>query len=136
MATFQVIQLNPKKFQASQIKFLLILLPICAVMLLPIIYIFCQAFKPLDELFYFPPKILVYNPTMSNFEELIRLARTTGLPWMRYLLNFPLCRMRSWNPSAHLSAAMSRTACAAPRRWHRGAARSSPTFPLCPTAFS
>lgn len=87
MATFQVIQLNPKKFQASQIKFLLILLPICAVMLLPIIYIFCQAFKPLDELFYFPPKILVYNPTMSNFEELIRLARTTGLPWMRYLLN-------------------------------------------------
>ena len=87
MATFQVIQLNPKKFQANQIKFLLILLPICAVMLLPIIYIFCQAFKPLDELFYFPPKILVYNPTMSNFEELIRLARTTGLPWMRYLLN-------------------------------------------------
>lgn len=87
MATFQVIQLNPKKFQASQIKFLIILLPICAVMLLPIIYIFCQAFKPLDELFYFPPRILVRNPTLSNFEELFRLARTSGLPWMRYLLN-------------------------------------------------
>ncbi len=87
MASFQVIQLNPKKFQASQIKFLIILLPICAVMILPIIYIICQAFKPLDELFYFPPKILVYNPTLSNFQELFRLARTTGLPWMRYLLN-------------------------------------------------
>ena len=57
MAAFQVIQLNPKKFQASQIKFLIILLPICAVMILPIIYIICQAFKPLDELFYFPPRI-------------------------------------------------------------------------------
>lgn len=87
MAAFQVIQLNPKKFQSSQIKFLIILLPICAVMILPIIYIICQAFKPLDELFYFPPRILVYNPTLSNFEELFRLARTTGLPWMRYLLN-------------------------------------------------
>lgn len=84
---FQVIQLNPKKFQASQIKFLIILLPICAVMILPIIYIICQAFKPLDELFYFPPKIFVKNPTFSNYSELFRLARTTGLPWLRYLLN-------------------------------------------------
>lgn len=84
---FQVIQLNPKKFQPSQIKFILLLLPICAVMILPIIYIICQAFKPLDELFYFPPRIFVRNPTLSNFEELFRLARTTGLPWMRYLLN-------------------------------------------------
>ena len=87
MAAFQVIQLNPKKFQASQIKFLIILLPICLVMILPIIYIFCQAFKPLDELFYFPPRIFVINPTMDNFSELFRLARVTGLPWMRYLLN-------------------------------------------------
>lgn len=87
MAAFQVIQLNPKKFQANQLKFVLILLPICVVMILPIIYIFCQAFKPLDELFYFPPRIFVYNPTMSNFEELFRLAKTTGYPWMRYLLN-------------------------------------------------
>lgn len=87
MAAFQVIQLNPKKFQAGQIKFLIILLPICAVMILPIIYIICQAFKPLDELFYFPPRIVVINPTLSNFEELFRLARITGLPWMRYLLN-------------------------------------------------
>lgn len=87
MAAFQVIQLNPKKFQASQIKFLIFLLPICAVMILPIIYIICQAFKPLDELFYFPPRIFVYNPTLTNFQELFRLARITGLPWMRYLLN-------------------------------------------------
>lgn len=84
---FQVIQLNPKKFESNQIKFLIILLPICAVMILPIIYIFCQAFKPLDELFYFPPRIWVYHPTTSNFSELFRLARITGLPWMRYLLN-------------------------------------------------
>ena len=87
MASFQVIQLNPKKFQSSQIKFIIILLPICLVMILPIIYIFCQAFKPLDELFYFPPRIFVINPTMDNFSELFRLARVTGLPWMRYLLN-------------------------------------------------
>jgi len=84
---FQVIQLNPKRFQPSQIKFLIFLLPICLVMLMPIIYIICQAFKPLDELFYFPPRIYVIHPTLSNFEELFRLARVTGLPWLRYLLN-------------------------------------------------
>ena len=84
---FQVTQLNPKKFQANQIKFLVVLLLICAVMILPIIYIINQAFKPLDELFYFPPQMFVKNPTLSNFTELGRLARTTGLPWIRYLLN-------------------------------------------------
>ncbi len=84
---FQVTQLNPKRFQSSQIKFLVILLLICAVMILPIIYIFNQAFKPLDELFYFPPQLFVKNPTLSNFTELGRLARTTGLPWIRYMLN-------------------------------------------------
>lgn len=87
MAAFQVTQLNPKKFQSSQIKFIIILLPICVVMLLPILYIVNQAFKPLDELFYFPPRIFVRNATLSNFKELFRLAETTGLPWMRYLLN-------------------------------------------------
>ena len=46
----QVTQLNPKKFQSSQIKFLIILIPICAVMILPILYIINQAFKPLDEI--------------------------------------------------------------------------------------
>ena len=60
---FQVTQLNPKRFQASQIKFLIILLLICAVMILPIIYIINLAFKPLDELFYFPPQLFVKNPT-------------------------------------------------------------------------
>ena len=84
---FQVTQLNPKRFQANQIKFLVVLLLICAVMILPIIYIINQAFKPLDELFYFPPQLFVKNPTLSNFTELGRLARTTGLPWMRYVLN-------------------------------------------------
>lgn len=84
---FTVTQLNPKKFQSSQIKFLIILLPICAVMILPIIYIINQAFKPLDELFYFPPQLFVKNPTFSNFTDLGRLAQTTGLPWARYLLN-------------------------------------------------
>ena len=34
-------------------------------MLIPIVYIFNHPFKPLDELFLFPPRILVQEPTIT-----------------------------------------------------------------------
>jgi len=56
-------------------------------MVLPIIYIFCNAFKPLDELFMFPPRFFVQKPTLKNFQELLRTASSTGVPMSRYLFN-------------------------------------------------
>ncbi len=87
MAAYKGTQLNPKTFQRNQIGFLIILLLISCVMILPIIYIISQAFKPLDELFYFPPRMIVLHPTLDNFKELIRLAGTTGYPALMYLMN-------------------------------------------------
>ena len=80
-------QINPKSFHRSQIKFYLILIPIALVMLLPILYIFSQALKPLDELMLFPPRFLVQKPTMRNFELLVRTAQQTGIPITIYLFN-------------------------------------------------
>ena len=46
----QIIGINPQRFDRSQIKFFLYLIPITILMGLPIVFIFFNAFKPLDEL--------------------------------------------------------------------------------------
>lgn len=80
-------RMNPKKFAASQIKYYIILIIIALVMLLPLIYIVNHAFKPLDELFAFPPKFFVQKPTFENFIRLFKAGSTTIIPMSVYLLN-------------------------------------------------
>ncbi|GAF64097.1 carbohydrate ABC transporter permease [Alkalihalobacillus trypoxylicola] len=78
---------NPRKFHKSQLKFYIFLLPFALFMLLPIVFIFNHAFKPLDELYAFPPQFFVYNPTGNNFSNLFDLANSSGIPLSRYVLN-------------------------------------------------
>lgn len=87
MANFQGSKMNPKRFSGSQIKFYLILIPLGIFMILPVVMIINKAFKPLGELFAFPPTIFVKDPTMKNFRDLFALSGTTGVPMTRYLYN-------------------------------------------------
>lgn len=87
MANFQGTRINPKRFSLSQLKFYMILIPLGIFMILPVIYIINQAFKPLGELYAFPPTIFVKNPTLKNFQDLFALSGTSGVPMTRYLLN-------------------------------------------------
>lgn len=80
-------QVNPKSFDKSQLKFYLILVPLSVFMLLPVVYIFNSAFKPLNELFLFPPTFFVRDPSLKNFNDLFRAASGTGVPMTRYLFN-------------------------------------------------
>lgn len=80
-------RINPKKFDRSQIKIVLMLLPLVLFMALPIIYIANHAFKPMDELFAFPPTFFVRKPTLENFTKLIKFSRTSGIPLSRYVFN-------------------------------------------------
>jgi len=80
-------KINPRRFHKSQLKFYLILIPIAAVMLLPIIYIFSQALKPLDELMLFPPRFFVQKPSFRNLQLLVITASETGIPLTVYLFN-------------------------------------------------
>ena len=57
------------------------------VMMVPMIYTICTAFKPNDELFRFPPSIFVQNPTVMNFYSLSSLLRESWVPFSRYLFN-------------------------------------------------
>jgi len=58
-----------------------------AFMVLPLVYTVNNAFKPLDELFIFPPRFFVINPTMDNFYDLIVLMGNSWVPFSRYISN-------------------------------------------------
>lgn len=65
----------------------LILLVFGAFMALPMVYIISSAFKPLEELFLFPPKLLVQNPTLDNFKGMAELISNMWVSFERYLFN-------------------------------------------------
>ncbi|HIZ54456.1 MAG TPA: carbohydrate ABC transporter permease [Candidatus Enterococcus avicola] len=79
--------INPKKFEKSQIKFYVILAPFVAFMLLPIIFIFNHAFKPMEELFAFPPRFFVQRPSLENLNNLFKAAELSNIPLSRYIFN-------------------------------------------------
>lgn len=56
-------------------------------MSLPLIYAVLQAFKPYNELFIFPPRFFVKNPTLSNFSQLFDLTSSSWVPFSRYVFN-------------------------------------------------
>ncbi len=68
------------------IVFILLLIVACF-MSLPFIYTIIQAFKPFEELFAFPPKFYVVNPTLDNFADLITVASSSWVPFSRYIFN-------------------------------------------------
>ncbi|MBQ3528838.1 MAG: carbohydrate ABC transporter permease [Clostridia bacterium] len=56
-------------------------------MFLPLYYTVMQSFKPLDELFYYPPRFYVINPTWDNFSDLFKLMSESWVPFSRYIFN-------------------------------------------------
>jgi ABC-type glycerol-3-phosphate transport system permease component len=67
---------------------LFILMTICGLaMILPLVMIVNNSLKPLDELFQFPPKIFVRNPTLENFSDLFVQVNDSWVPFSRYILN-------------------------------------------------
>ncbi len=67
---------------------LFIFMAICGVaMAIPLVMIINNALKPLDELFQYPPRIFVRNPTLENFSDLFVLMNDTWVPFSRYMLN-------------------------------------------------
>ncbi len=58
-----------------------------AMMFLPMYFAVMQSFKPLDELWIFPPKFYVINPTTKNYSDLLKLMSTSWVPFSRYIFN-------------------------------------------------
>ncbi|MBP3961733.1 MULTISPECIES: carbohydrate ABC transporter permease [Paenibacillus] len=87
MASFHSNKINPDRFSFGQWKFFLFLVSLSVFMILPIIFIFSQALKPVDELFLYPPKLFVQHPTWSNFATLFSVGDVSAVPKTKYLFN-------------------------------------------------
>ncbi|SFJ69691.1 ABC-type glycerol-3-phosphate transport system, permease component [Paenibacillus sp. UNC496MF] len=87
MASFHGNKINPSRFGFGQLKFYAVLVPLGFVMILPIVFMFSQALKPLDELFLFPPTFLVRKPTFENLSSLLSLKDMSVIPVTKYLFN-------------------------------------------------
>ncbi len=79
--------IDPQRFHPSQIKFYVILVPILILMALPIVFIINHAFKPIEELYAYPPKFFTTRFVLDNFRQLITATEQTGIPFGRYLFN-------------------------------------------------
>ena len=60
---------------------------VAVIMVLPMVYAICQSLKPLDELFVFPPRFFVVNPTGKNYTDLFNLMNESWVPFSRYIFN-------------------------------------------------
>lgn len=58
-----------------------------AFMALPIVYSLIQSIKPLEEIFAYPPKFFVKNPTVDNYIQVYQLCQNLWVPLSRYIFN-------------------------------------------------
>ena len=74
-------------FTFSQLVIYALMLILVAFTALPLIYLVCTAFKPMDELFVYPPRFFVKNPTFKNFSDLLVSLGSSAVPFTRYAFN-------------------------------------------------
>ena len=84
---FKIKQRSFNRSVGGDIGINLLLIIFGAFMFLPMVYAISQSLKPLDELWMFPPRFLVQNPSLKNFQELFRLMSESWVPFSRYIFN-------------------------------------------------
>jgi len=53
----------------------------------PLVFNINHAFKPMNEIFLFPPNIFVRNPTSNNFQDLFIIMSKSWVTFSRYIFN-------------------------------------------------
>ncbi|MBQ7726790.1 MAG: carbohydrate ABC transporter permease [Clostridia bacterium] len=54
---------------------------------LPLYLSIINSLKPLNELWIFPPRFYVMNPTFTNFRDLFSIMEDSTIPFVRYVFN-------------------------------------------------
>ncbi len=78
---------NINRGTSGNIVTLVIIVILSIFMLMPLAYVINNAFKPIDELYKFPPTIFVQNPTTKNFIDMFNLIGETNMSFLRYVFN-------------------------------------------------
>lgn len=78
-------QLNRSHF--GNFMIFVMLVAVGVFMGLPLYYSIIQSFKPPEELFIFPPRFYVVNPSWRSYSQLFQLVSDLTVPFSRYLFN-------------------------------------------------
>lgn len=87
MKKLQIWNSKPSRSFGGDLAILVFLSAGALFSILPLVYAVSNAFKPLNELFLFPPVFFVRNPTMNNFYDLFVLMSSSWVPFSRYVMN-------------------------------------------------
>lgn len=80
-------RLGGGRLTAGWVVVYLLIVGLVAFTALPLLYVVVTAFKPIDELFIYPPRFWVRNPTFENFAMLVRGLSSSEIPFLRYVFN-------------------------------------------------
>ena len=75
-----------RRRQATKLEYIVLTI-LALITMLPIVYMVSTAFKPLEEMFLYPPRFFVRHPTLRNFAELLIAIDALSVPFARYLFN-------------------------------------------------
>ena len=82
-----LIHLRVNRSLGGNIAIFSIVFLFAAFMVLPLLYAVFSAFKPLDEIYIFPPRFFPKRPTWDNFVQLKLLADSFWIPLSKYIFN-------------------------------------------------
>ena len=80
-------RVKPNHSKGGDIASLVLLLIMGTFTALPLVLAFSNALKPTEELFVFPPRFLVKNPTLDNFHDVFVLMGQSWVTFSRYIFN-------------------------------------------------
>lgn len=72
---------------ASKTILFIVLFAMVCFTALPLVYVTVTAFKPIDELYLFPPRFFTERPTGANFKALLTSLSGSEVPFLRYIFN-------------------------------------------------
>jgi len=78
---------GPARSRGGDMAVLAVLIIVGLFMILPFVYAIIQSLKPTEEIFAYPPKFFVRNPTFENYKMLSQLVDSLWIPFGRYFLN-------------------------------------------------
>ena len=87
LAALRTRKLKRRRSLAVDILLFLLLAGFGVFSLFPLIFTVVNAFKPMSEIFIFPPRLTVDNPTMNNFYDLSFILESFDVPISRYIFN-------------------------------------------------
>jgi ABC-type glycerol-3-phosphate transport system permease component len=78
---------KPNRSRAGDVFIVFLLVFFGAFFAFPLVFAINNAFKPLNELFLFPPRLFVINPTTNNLQDLFIIMSRSLVTFTRYVFN-------------------------------------------------